>query len=172
MSASGGFAGALVFAKSRGVNYVRQLVTPANPRTLSQENNRNNLRISAQAQHWVTMQTVNRPGQTLKDKAIIMTKAIAGLAWNSSLVKAMIGTNSISFNADATSYNALTAGQKTAWDTAAAALAPPIMAVSQTTTGGISATAATAGRVYWHHVSAMWRLGAVPQPTGTPPAAL
>jgi hypothetical protein len=169
LSASGKFAKALVFASTRGTQYVRQLVIPANPRSLNQEITRSNMRVAASSVRWTGLQTVLRPGETLMDKASIMLKSIGALAWNTTLVKAMIGEGSIAYDADEASFQALTAPQKTAWDAAAAALTPPIMAVSQTTTGGVAIANATAGKVYFHHVAALWRLAITTQPGAAPP---
>ena len=170
LTASGGFAKSLVFASARGVQYVRQLVRPANPRSAGQEQNRNSLRVSSQSQAWSNRQAANRPGQTFFDKILITQKTTAGLAWNSFLVKNMIGTGSINYTADDTDYQALTDPQKTTWDIGANDLLPPMMAVTQTTEGGLAAPNARAGRVYYHHMSALWRMGAGNKPGANPPS--
>lgn len=48
LDASGSLAGAVVFAKWKGRNYVRQLVTPANPKTGAQTGFRCSMRFLAQ----------------------------------------------------------------------------------------------------------------------------
>ena len=132
--------------------------------------NRSKMRIAAESQRWTGAQTVNRPAMIVLDKTALIAASVGSLAWNSTLVKAMLGTGHISYNTDESAYQALTAPQKTAWDAGAAALTPPMMPVAQSTTGGVATTTAPAGKVYYHHVAALWRLGINAAPGVAPPA--
>jgi len=58
LSASGSIGGALTFATTKGRQYVRQLVTPSNPRTASQTGNRAMMRYLSQV--WATLTTGNK----------------------------------------------------------------------------------------------------------------
>lgn len=169
MDASGGFAGTLVFTKWKGRPVVRQLVTPSNPFTADQVAARNRVRVAGAGQHFAYACTDMRTGKTETDLNLIKGVTPGGQAWNGTLVKAMIGAGDVNYTAAAAAYAALTAPQKTAWDTAAAALTPAIPAVAQGATGGGSATALVAGRVFFHYVFGLYILGLSTVPGGTPP---
>lgn len=58
VSASGSFAGAMVFSSAKGVPYVRQLVTPSNPNTDAQQGVRANM--SGLNKLWAAMTDPNK----------------------------------------------------------------------------------------------------------------
>lgn len=159
MDASGAFGGALVFGKWKGRNVVRQLVTPANPNTIGQENSRNAVRVMGAAQRWANLTAMKGAGRAVTDKAAVTAVAPAGQAWNGYLIKSGIGAGATAYAAATAAYAALTAPQKTAWDTAAGALVPAISAVAQTGAGGTPATALSAGAVMFHHCWALYVAG-------------
>lgn len=169
MDASGKFGDALVFGKWKGRNVVRQYTRPANPQTELQTDTRNALRVLAAGQAFAAATALKRSGETVTDLVELKASAPAGQAWNGYLVKSGIGAGLVNFDAAKTAYAALTAPQKSAWDTAAAALVPAIPAVAQKAAGGASATPMTAGQVFYHYVYALSIAGVTTAPTGTPP---
>ena len=171
MDASGAFAGSIVFGKWKGRNVVRQLVTPANPQSELQTNVRNAMRVLAAGQHFASATTLKRSGETLTDQAELISLAPAGQAWNGYLVKSGIGAGLINYTAAETAYNALTGAQKTAYDTAAAALVPAFPAVAQKAAGGASGAAVAAGRAYFHYLYALYIAGVMVTAPGTIPPA-
>lgn len=169
MDASGKFAGALVFGKWKGRPTVRQLVTPSNPKSQTQQDARNHMRVLAAGQKFANATTAKRAGETLTDKAELVTRAPAGQAWNGFLVKSGIGAGQINFDAAAAAYSALAAGEKTAWATAAGLLVPAILPVNQVDAGGIAGTPMAAGAVYFHYVYALYIAGAATAAPGAIP---
>jgi len=169
MDASGGYAGAMVFAKWKGRAYVRQLVTPANPHSADQEAARNKLRVASNGVYWAQRTALMASGETELDRVLIEAEAPAGQAWNGTLVKAAIGAGAANFAAAQTAWTALASGEKTAWSTAAAALTPPIPATAQTAAGGGSTTALVAGQTFFHYRYALYVLGIATAPGATPP---
>lgn len=169
MDASGGFGGALVFGKWKGRNTVHQLVTPANPHSADQESSRNRVRVSGAVQKVVNAMTAKKSGETLTDKARIAAITPAGYAWNGFLTDQMIGKGDINYAAADTAWTALTSGEKTAWDSAAAALTPAYTAVYQTAAGGGAGTNKTAGYAFFQHQYALYSMGLDAVPDGTPP---
>ena len=170
MEASGAFGGALVFGKWKGRPTVRQLVTPSNPQSANQTISRNRVRATGAAQRQVRLSTQVKSGETLTEKALLMAAAPSGYAWNGHLTDSMIGSGGLTYTAAQTAWAALTAPQKTAWDTAAAARLPAFQAVTQATAGGGTGTAMTAGQVYFHQQYGMFAAGIYSAaPTATPP---
>jgi hypothetical protein len=170
MDASGKFGGALVFSKWKGRPVVRQLVRPANPMSADQETARNAVRVLGAGQHFANLTTLKRDGETLTDKAELASLAPSGQAWNGFLVKSAIGAGQISYDAASAAWTALTGGNHTSWEDAAAALAPAIPAVAQKAAGGAAATAMTAGEVFFHYCYGLYVAGAMASvPGATPP---
>lgn len=169
MDASGKFGDALVFGKWKGRNVVRQYTRPANPQTALQTDTRNALRVLAAGQAFAAATALKRSGETVTDLVELKASAPAGQAWNGYLVKSGIGAGLVNFDAADTAYAALSAPQKDAWDTAAAALVPAIPAVAQKAAGGASGTPMVAGQVFFHYVYALSIAGVTTAPTGTPP---
>jgi len=169
MDARGKFAGALVFSVWKGRPTVRQLVTPANPMSANQMTVRNAMRVLAAGQRFSNLTTTKRAGETVTDKAELISLAPAGQAWNGFLVKSAIGAGSINYDAASVAYAALTAPQKTAWNDAAVALVPAIPAVAQKAAGGVPATDMTAGEVFFHYVYGLYMAGATTVPGAVPP---
>lgn len=159
MDASGKFAGTLVFGKWKGRPTVRQLVTPSNPQTLGQTDQRNMVRVLGAAQRFANLTTQIQSTETVTDKQLLTLAAPAGQAWNGYLVKSAIGAGSLNYTAAETAYAALTAPEKAAWDTAAGALVPAIMPVAQTVTGGGAGTPIPAGEVFYHYVYGLYIAG-------------
>lgn len=170
MDASGSFAGSIVFGKWKGRNTVRQLVTPSNPQTLAQTAVRNAMRVLAAGQHFAKATSLKRSGQTSTDKQLLTAAAPSGQAWNGFLVKSGIGAGQINYTAATAAYTALSNANKTAYDTAAAALVPAIPAVAQAAAGGASGTPITAGQVYFTYLYALYVAGVLSAaPAAVPP---
>jgi hypothetical protein len=170
MDASGGFGGTLVFGKWKGRPTVRQLVTPSNPKSANQTIARNRVRATGVAQHQVKGSTQIKSGQTLTEKALLMAHAPSGYAWNGYLTDSMIGSGGITYTAAQAAWTALTGANHTTWDTAAAARVPAFPAANQQAAGGATATALTAGNVYFLQQYAMYAAGIyTAAPTAVPP---
>lgn len=170
MDARGKFANTLVFSGWKGRPTVRQLVTPSNPQTSGQIDARNMVRVGGAAQRFANLATTHGGGRSVTDKAALIAVAPSGQAWNGNLVKTMIGAGGVNYAAAETAYALLSSGNKTTWDTAAAALTPAIPAVAQSVAGGGSGTALTAGHVFFIYEYTLYLLGITTAPVaGTPP---
>lgn len=170
MDARGAFAGAIVFSAWKGRNTVRQLVTPSNPMTADQVAARNAIRVLGAGQHFASLTALKRSGETDTDAQALQALAPSGQAWNGFLVKSAIGAGQTNYDAATTAYDALTAPQKSDWDTAAGALVPAIPAVAQKAAGNVPATNMAAGAVFFHYCWGLYVAGAMASaPSGTPP---
>lgn len=169
LDARGGFGGALVFSGWKGRSTVRQLVKPANPMSTGQVTARNIQRVTAAAQKFANACLLHGAGRTKTDKALLIAAAPAGQAWNGNLVFGMTGAGALVYQAATTAYNALLAGDKTAWDVAAAALVPVIGQVAQYTAGNVPAAAMPGGEVFFHYQYGLYSLGIAAIPAAVPP---
>ena len=171
MDARNAFGGALVFSAWKGRNVVRQLVTPANPHSANQETARNRVRLCGAIQHVINMTTAKLSGQTLADKARVQAITPAGYAWNGFFTDTLIGAGGLAYDAGQAAWALLTAPEKSAWDTAAAALAVPYAsAIYQTMVGGVAGTPLTVGNAFFMQMYGLSLMGLAATPTGTPPA--
>lgn len=169
MEASGAYGNALVFGRRKGANVVRQLVTPANPQTADQESAKNRIRVGGMLQTWARVTTLTGPTRTDTDKDLLAAAAPSNQTWNSYLVQAITGPGATRYIAAEAAYDALAAGEKTAWDTAALALTPPMAAVYQTAAGGVAGTNKTAGEAFFIHCYGLAAIGIGSTPGATPP---
>lgn len=170
MDARNAFGGALVFSAWKGRNVVRQLVTPANPRSAGQEEARNRVRLCGAIQRVINNTTAILSGETIADKARISAVTPAGYAWNGHLTDTLIGAGGLAYDAGVAAWSALTAPQKTAWDDAAAALAVPYAsAVYQTAAGGVASTPLTVGNAFFMQMYALSLMGLSTTPGAVPP---
>lgn len=169
MTASGAFAGTLVFANRKGQNVVRQLVVPANPMSANQEVARNDVRVAGAGQKYANLEVHKGAGRLVTDKAALIAITPAGQTWNSFLVKLMIGLGAVNYLAASAAWTALIAGDKTAWNNAAAALTPPILAVAQKIAGGAAGVAVTGGEVFFHYQYGLFVGGIAASPGAVPP---
>ena len=167
--ARGKFGGVIVFSAWKGRQTVRKLVTPANPQSVDQVKTRNAMRVAAACQNWANRSTMHAPTQTTTDKARIMAITPSGFAWNGYFVESIIGKGMIGYNAAVTAYTALTAPQKTAWDTAATAVTPDVLAVAQGITGGGAGTPMIAGEVWFIYQYGLSLIGLATTPSAVPP---
>ena len=169
VEASGAYAGSLVFAKWKGRQYARQLVIPANPRSLDQETARNAMRVAGSAQKFANANSQVRTGLSLADKAEITAKTPAGYAWNGFLVDSIIGAGGVNIAASDALWAGLSGAEQTAWTTAADALTAPLFGVNQTGAGGVPATAKPSGQVFFNYTYGLYAMGLVAVPGAVPP---
>jgi len=169
VSASGAYAGTLVFASWRGRQYVRELVTPSNPRTIGQETARNRMRVTGAAQRWVNANMQIHAGLTLTDKTEIVAVTPSQYAWNGYLVDQMIGTGGINMTAADAIWAGLSGAEQTAWDNAANGLTTLMPAVAQTIAGGAAGTPKSSGQVFLNYQYGLFVIGLVAIPTAVPP---
>ncbi len=160
MDASGKFGGALVFSKWKGRNTVRQLVIPANPQTSTQQDSRNYIRVLGAGQKFANACTDMRSGETMTDKERLTFLAPSGQAWNGFLVKSAIGVNDSNIDAAYAAWTALSGGEKTAWDTAADGLSPPILDVPQVDAFGVAGTPVSSGKAFFVYEYGLFIAGA------------
>lgn len=159
MDARGKYAGTLVFSGWKGRATVRQLVTPSNPMSNAQTKVRNQMRVTAIIQKFVKASVRKGDGRLKTDKELIVDKTPAGQAWNGFLVKTIIGAGGLAYADSVAAWTALPAGDKAAWDAAAAAQVPPITGVPQYTEGNAAGVALSAGEVYFIYQRALYLLG-------------
>ena len=169
MEASGAYGGALVFAKRKGKNVVRQLVTPANPRSTEQEAARNRVRTTGALQSWANNTALVLSGESSIDKVRLMQVTPAEQTWNSYLTQIIQGAGGLTYDAAQTAWAALAAGERTAWDSAAAALTPVIGSVYQTVAGGGAGTPLTGGNAFFIYMYGLASIGLATTPGATPP---
>jgi len=169
IEASGAYAGTIVFAKSKGVQYVRNLVIPANPRSAGQETARNSMRAAGSAQKFVNQSTQIRAGLTGTDKAEISAITTGSASWNSFLVDNMIGAGNTNMLASDAIWAGLTGAEQAAWDTAASGLTALLAGVPQTVAGGGQGTAKSNGNVFLNYQYALFVMGLTTIPGAVPP---
>ncbi len=169
MEASGSYGSTLVFGRRLGSNVVRQLVKPSNPQTAGQMLARNRVRVFGALQKFVSGTMLKLAGKTSTDKELIAAVTPSGQRWNSYMQQVGIGSGGISYTAARAAFALLTELEKAAWETAAGALTPVILAVAQKNAGGMDASAVPAGEVFFIHVYTLSLMGITATPTGTPP---
>ena len=169
MEASGSYGSTLVFGRRLGSNVVRQLVKPSNPQTAGQMLARNRVRVFGALQKFVSGTSLRLAGKTSTDKELIAAVTPSGQRWNSYMQQVGIGSGGISYTAARAAFALLTELEKAAWETAAGALTPVILAVAQKDAGGMDASAVPAGEVFFIHVYTLSLMGITATPTGTPP---
>lgn len=169
-TASGGFAGTLVFANRKGKNVVRALVTPANPRNAGQTAARNAARVAAAGQKWCNAEIFKGAARASSDKNLIKAVTPTGQTWNSHLVKGIIGAGALNYTAATASWAALAANHA-AWETAASATLdhhfPPVQQKVAVTNA--EATPMTAGEAFFHYQYGLYSLGIAAAPGAVPP---
>lgn len=120
LDASGTVGKVNTYSKWNGRNYVRLRVIPQNPQTDSQAVARSAVAGSGRATSAVRSRTY--PTYTVGSQFFLDTlaKTPAGLAWNSYVLKWILGMNVANFLAMNTAYNALSGTYKGVYETAAA----------------------------------------------------
>ena len=169
MEASGAYGGTLVFAQRKGAAVVRQLVTPANPKSTKQEIAKNIVRVGGNLQKWANATTMKASGQTAVDSVRLAAIAPSAQTWNSYLVQLISGKGALVYAAARAAYTALAAGEKTAWNDAAVALTPALPTTYQTAAGGVATTAMTAGEAWIIYHWGLASVGLSSTPGAVPP---
>ncbi len=169
MDASGKFGGALVFTKWKGRPVVRQLVVPSNPRTLTQNSARNDVRITAEMQKFVNRTARKMAGQTFTDKIRLRDDAPAGQAWNGHLVKSAIGTGGANMDAAKAIWAAMDATPQGQWGQNNIGLDFPFAAVIQKGAGVTNIAAVTGAQVFFLYIYALYIAGLAALPGNVPP---
>ena len=168
MDARGKFGDTLVFSGWKGRPTVRQLVIPTNPKSTNQVAARNRVRALGAIQRFTNQSALVNENLTLANKAEVAAITPSGQAWNGYLVDAAIGAGGLTYTAAQAAWAALTGGEKTAWDNAAAALTPAIPAVAQQVAGGGAGTPLTAGNVFFIQEYALYVMGLQAVPGAVP----
>lgn len=166
MSASGAFAKSMVFAANKGRNIVRQLVTPANPKTSAQIAVRNKLRVAAAIQKVINRTTQQATAVAMRDEVALRNKAPSGQTWNATVTAEVVGALGAKYTAATTAYAGVTAND---WNTAALALATPYAALTMPNPSGSGTVTVTAGEQFFRHVYALYTAGVINTPPSTPP---
>ena len=168
MGASGSFGGALVFGLRKGANIVRQLVTPANPKSADQATARNIVRVCGAAQRFANLCVDLGASRLVTDKAALIAAAPSSQTWNSYLVFCMTGISALTYDAAGTLWASLSANHA-AWETAATGLTPAFAAVAQKGALDASATAITPGEVFFRYTYGLYIAGISAVPGAVPP---
>lgn len=148
LDARGKIGGAIVFSGWKGIQTVRQLVTPANPRSADQLVTRAKLAVAGKATK------VTEYNSSFAD--YMRTIAPNGQSWASYIQKDLLGANFANINAAITAYNdGGNSTEKGYIDAAAADIG--VEGVDLTSIGG---TTYTAGQVLCALYMAAYRLGA------------
>lgn len=169
LDARGKFANALVFTAWKGRSVVRQLVTPANPYATDQVAVRNQVRTTGAAQSFAYRSIQKGAGRLVTDLDAIKAVTPSGQAWNGTLVKAMIGADSLTYTAAQAAFALLSAPEKAAWDAAAILMTPDIPSVAQGATGGGFTTSLSGGNVMFIYQYGLYSLGIASIPGAVPP---
>jgi hypothetical protein len=166
--ASGSFGNALVFGYRKGVNVVRSLVIPANPKSADQAIARNIVRVCGAAQKFANACLDMGAGRTSTDKALLIAAAPAGQTWNSFLVFCMTGALAISYDAATTLWGTLSANHA-AWESAATGLTPAFPEVAQYGALDAPGTNVTPGLAFFHYQYGLYIAGLAAVPGAVPP---
>lgn len=167
MSASGKFGGAMVFAVNKGRNIVRQLVTPANPKTVGQLAVRNKLSVAAAIQKVINRTLTISALLTVRDEVALRNYAPSGETWNAGVTREVVGTGGAKYSAATTAYAIVTAS---AWQTAALALSKPYADLVLRDTDNVGTITVTAGEQFFRHQYALFTAGILNAAPTTPPA--
>jgi hypothetical protein len=170
MEASGTFGKTLTFGNRLGSNVVRKRVVPSNPRNAGQTAARNMQRVAAAIQANVNMETYKGAGRLVTDKAAIAAITPSGMRWNSYLVKAIIGTGQVNYDAATAAWGVIS-GSHAAWENAGSTTKHQafVSVAQKVAVTNADDTAITPGELFFRLVYALYTLGIGAAPTGTPP---
>ena len=168
MEASGTIGKTLTFANWVGRQYVRRWTRPANPQTSNQMEQRNAFSIIGVgvSQANKCLQVNGSTGKT--DEQAFRDKTPSGMRWNGYIQKVLTGSAAAGYQAAKLAWEAL--ASKTAWETAANGLNPPVPSAPQYKEGGSSDVAASPGQVLFIMNYGLYLVGARSgAPNATPP---
>lgn len=152
------FGKVIVYSRWRGIPYARLRVTPSNPRSAAQVENRQFTALAGKV-----TKAADRTGTLV---TYLKTVTPGGQVWNSFFVREMLGTGNLNIKAAETAYE--TAGNATVkgyFDTAAAA-----KNIENATVPGAS-TPLPAGLGLWAAYDAANRIGSPSAPTAAKDAS-
>lgn len=168
MEASGTIGNTLTFANWVGRQYVRRWTRPSNPQTLNQMAQRNAFSVIGVGVSWANKCLQINSSTTKTDEASYRAKTPSGMRWNGYIQKVLTGSGAAGYKAAKLAWDAL--ASKTAWETTASGLTPPVQSAPQYQEGGASDTAATPGEVLFVMNYGLYLIGASSAaPTDTPP---
>lgn len=168
MEASGTIGKTLTFANWVGRQYVRRWTRPLNPQTADQMDQRNAFSVIGVGVSQANKCLRVNSSTTKTDEKAILDKTPSGMRWNGYIQKVLTGSGAAGYKAAKLAWGALT--NKTAWETTAAGLTPPVQSAPQYLEGGATGKAATPGEVLFIMNYGLYLIGArATAPTGTPP---
>lgn len=168
MEASGTIGKTLTFANWVGRQYVRRWTRPSNPQTADQMDQRNAFSVIGVGVSQANKCLQVNHSTTKTDEQAIRDKTPSGMRWNGYIQKVLTGSGATGYKAAKLAWVALT--DKTAWETTAAGLTPPVQSAPQYLEGGATDTAETPGEVLFIMNYGLYLIGASSAaPTGTPP---
>ena len=168
MEASGTIGKSLTFANWVGRQYVRRWTRPSNPQTADQMGQRNAFSVIGVgvSQANKCLQFNSSTGKT--DERAFREKTPSGMRWNGYIQKVLTGSGAAGYHAATAAWNAL--ASKTAWETTAAGLTPPVPSAPTYLAGGAGGTGATPGEVLFIMNYGLYLVGArTTAPNDTPP---
>jgi hypothetical protein len=166
MSASGKFGGTLVFANNKGRDVVRQLVTPANPRTTLQVTVRNALSVAAAIQKWINRTLLEQAAIPIGDEARLRQLAPSGTVWNAYVTQLVVGQGQANYASAGVAWAAAT---QSSWETAATALTPPYAPLSLPNPTGSGFVTVSPGEQFFRHQYMLFVAGALTSAPSAPP---
>ena len=168
MEASGTIGKSLTFANWVGRQYVRRWTRPSNPQTSSQMEQRNVFSIIGVGVSWANKCLQINSSTTKTDEAAFRKKTPSGMRWNGYIQKVLAGSSAAGYQTAKLAWDTL--ASKTAWETAARGLTPPVQSAPQYKEGGASDAPATPGEVLFIMNYGLYLIGArSAAPTATPP---
>ena len=136
--ASGSLAKTVTYARNRGLNVVRQTVTPGNPRTVPQLDSRVVLRVTGQATRRMNSgQAGKESGNTMTPKEYYQSVVVAPDVWGNVHMKDGYPEGKTQLQNDSAAYLALTPEQQGAWATWNNALQRPFEDVQPVGDGSV-----------------------------------
>ena len=168
MEASGTIGKTLTFANWVGRQYVRRWTRPSNPQTADQMDQRNAFSVIGVGVSQANKCLQVNSSTTKTDEQAFRDKTPSGMRWNGYIQKTLTGSGAAGYNAAKAAWNAL--ASKTAWETTANGLTPPVPSAPQYLTGGAGAPPATPGEVLFIMNYGLYLIGArTTAPNSTPP---
>ena len=168
MEASGTIGKSLTFANWVGRQYVRRWTRPSNPQTADQMDQRSAFSVIGVgvSQASKCLQFNSSTGKT--DEQAFRDKTPSGMRWNGYIQKVLTGSGAGGYRAAKATWDALTS--KTAWETTAAGVTPPVPSAPTYLAGGAGGMGATPGEVLFIMNYGLYLIGArTTAPNSTPP---
>ena len=168
MEASGTIGKSLTFANWVGRQYVRRWTRPSNPQTADQMVQRNAFSVIGVGVSQASKCLRINSGTGKTDEQAFRDKTPSGMRWNGYIQKVLTGSGAAGYQAAKGAWNAL--ASKTAWETTAAGLTPPVPSAPTYLAGGASGMGATPGEVLFIMNYGLYLIGAhTTAPNSTPP---